>query len=327
MQFHDLHPPPENLFLEVQKGLLHQPKKISPKFFYDQKGSSLFEKITALPEYYLTKTEIAILKSKGREIGRRLGDGLLVVEYGCGSSEKIHWLLDCLHRPRGYVAVEIAKDPLLELSRSLSRDYPHLEIIAVCADFTKPLALPLNGNHRGIPRLAFFPGSSIGNFEPLGAVDFLSRLRREMGPGGRLLIGLDLKKDPKTLQQAYNDPAGVTEAFNKNLLVRLNRECGTDFKPDQFAHRAFYNKQEGRIEMHLESLSAQTVHLGERKISFAKGETIHTENSYKYHVEEFQTMAREAGWEPGEVWTDPERLFSLQYFHSSLNGEMETSII
>jgi len=314
MQFHDLHPPQENLLQEVKKGLHQRPKNISPKFFYDQRGSNLFTEITKLPEYYVTKVEMEILKNQGKEIAEQVGTNLLVVEYGCGNSEKIHHLLDFLQNPKAYLAIDISKSSLLELAQGLTRDYPKIEIIAVCADFTKPLELPLNGRHSPLPRLAFFPGSSIGNFEPPKAIQFMKTIREEMGSEGGLLIGVDLKKDPQLLHQAYNDSQGLTEAFNKNLLIRLNRECRANFELDKFQHRAFYNEEAGRIEMHLVSRSDQSVQLGEEVYPFQKGETIHTENSYKYHVEEFQDLAKQAHWKPRAVWTDPKALFSLHYY-------------
>jgi dimethylhistidine N-methyltransferase len=317
MEFFDYHPAMENLLTEVLESLGRDPKRIHPKFFYDQRGSSLFEQITDLPEYYLTKSEIEILTTQGKEIADRLGENLLVVEYGCGSSEKIHLLLNFLKRPHSYVAIEMAKKPLLDLTASLSRDYPALEIIAVCADFTRPIKLPLNGKHGSLPRLAFFPGSSIGNFEPSDAVGFLQNIRSEMGPNGGLLIGVDLKKKSARLHRAYNDSAGITDAFNKNLLARLNRECSANFDLEDFDHRAFYNEAAGRIEMHLVSRRKQRVLLGKRELFFARGETIHTESSYKYHIEEFQELAQRAGWKPKSVWTDSQELFSLQYFAST----------
>jgi L-histidine Nalpha-methyltransferase len=316
MEFFDYHHTPENLLAEVQESLGHQPKWIHPKFFYDLQGSRLFERLTELPEYYLTRSEIDILRNQGREIAKRLGESLLVVEYGCGNSEKINLLLNFLQKPQTYVAIDLAKDPLLKLAKSLSQDFPHLEIMAICADFTRPIALPLNNRHGFMPRLAFFPGSSIGNFEPTQAVEFLRTMHREMGPSGSLLIGVDLKKNKAKLNRAYNDSAGVTEAFNKNLLARLNREGSADFNLDSFDHSAFYNEEAGRIEMHLISRKDQAVRVGGMDFFFKRGETIHTENSYKYHIEEFQELARCAGWKSVEAWTDAEDLFSLQYYRS-----------
>jgi dimethylhistidine N-methyltransferase len=314
MEFFDYHPSPENLLREVQKGLEQSPKRIHPKFFYDARGSDLFEQITELPEYYLTQSEIEILRSHGKEIANRLGENLMVVEYGSGSSEKIHLLLNFLKKPKGYIAIDLAKKALKTLAGALDRDYPALEIIAVCADFTKPIVLPVNGSHEFLPRLAFFPGSSIGNFEPLQAGEFLQTIRNEMGPGGGLLIGVDLKKNKAKLNRAYNDSKGITKAFNKNLLARLNRECSANFDLDAFEHSAFYNEEAGRIEMHLVSRLEQSVQLGQKIYSFQRSETIHTENSYKYHIEEFQQIGRQAGWKPNCVWTDSNELFSLQYF-------------
>lgn len=317
MKFYDYHPPRENILLEVQESLEGNPKRIHPKFFYDQRGSDLFGQITDLPEYYLTRSEIEILKTHGKEISAQLEKNLLVVEYGCGSSEKIHLLLNFLNKPKGYVAIDMAKNPLLNLTESLSRDYPTLEVLAVCADFTKPIILPLNGRHGALPRLAFFPGSSIGNFEPKEAEIFLQTIRREMGSRGALLIGVDLKKNSDLLNRAYNDSAGLTEEFNKNILLRLNRECQSNFDLDGFEHSAFYNEKAGRIEMHLISRLEQSVQVGRKKFPFQRGESIHTENSYKYEIKEFRELAQRAGWQPKTAWTDSQELFSLQYFNGA----------
>lgn len=269
-----------------------------------------------MPEYYLTEAEKEILKSRGTEISRWIGADSVIVEYGCGNSEKIHLLLSQLKQPRTYVAIDISKAPLLEMTQGLANSYPHLEVMAVCADFTLPLKLPLNGSHNFGKRIAFFPGSSIGNFEPAEAQLFLGNILREVGPGGGLLIGVDLKKDPHLLHLAYNDPGGITAQFNKNLLTRVNRECDGNFRLDQFRHLARYNQEKGRIEMYLESLREQTVRIMDAFIPFEEGETIHTENSYKYNVEEFQAMARAAGWSPETVWMDENSLFSIHYLQS-----------
>lgn len=314
MIFHDLHPEPDSFFQEVQRGLEKQPKAIPPKFFYDQKGSEIFNNITRLPEYYLTEAELQILRNQGDEIGTTLKENLVVIEYGCGNSVKIHQLLEHLRSPQAYLAIDISRGPLIKLTRDLDQAHENLEVIAVCADFTQPLDLPLNGKHQALPRLAFFPGSSIGNFDPPFAKRFLQTVGNEVGPGGGLLIGVDLKKETQVLHQAYNDSQGFTEAFNKNLLRRINRELDAKFDERKFKHRAFYNQKFGRIEMHLESLEEQTVPLGKRKIRFSPGETIHTENSYKYSIEEFQVLAESAGWTARAVWTDEADLFSVQYF-------------
>lgn len=314
--FHDFQPETRDLLAEVQEGLQKEPKTIAPKFFYDERGSKLFSKITTLREYYLTTTELKILKTRGKEIGDTIGGETLIIEYGCGSSEKIKELLDHFPGIQTYVAIDISKEPLLEMTHDLADTFPSLEVIALCADFTNLLELPLNGGHTHLKRIAFFPGSSIGNFDPVEAKSILQNILDHVGCGGGLLIGVDLKKDPEILHAAYNDSRGVTEAFNKNLLQRINRECQGDFDFDLFRHRAFYNAALGRVEMHLESLLDQVVHLNGDPLNFRAGETIHTENSYKYHVEEFQELALSAGWHPIRTWKDDRDFFSIHYLEA-----------
>lgn len=309
--FHDMHPKEADLCSEVLAGLQRNPKKISPKFFYDRKGSELFHQITQAKEYYLTDSEQDILRNQGEEIGKEVGEDRIIIEYGCGNSEKIHLLLDHLQKPQAYVAIDISKSPLKDLTEDLAHSYPFLEIHAICADFTQPLVLPLNGAYQPFRRTAFFPGSSIGNFDPTEARQFLKNIREDVGSDGGLIIGVDLKKDPEILNAAYNDAEGLTEAFNKNLLTRINRECQASFELENFSHRAFYDDQHGRIEMHLESRLDHTVQVGRHKIHFQEGESIHTENSYKYHVEEFQKIGQSAGWKPKKVWRDSQGFFSL----------------
>jgi len=312
--FTDLHPRLSDFHAEALEGLSASPKRISPKFFYDKAGSELFDRITGLPEYYPTRTETTILERRADEIAERLGDDCLLIEYGSGSSRKIRVLLDALgSHDVHYVAVDISKDHLIESTAKLAEAYPGLPISAVCADYTQPVELPaetLEGVRR---RVVFFPGSTIGNFPPPEAKAFLARTAELAGPGGGLLIGVDLKKDKAVLDAAYDDAEGVTAAFNLNLLRRMNRELGADFDLDAFSHRAFYNPDAGRIEMHLVSLEDQTVQVDGRKIDFAAGETIHTESSYKFSVEEFQRLASACGFEPETVWTDPDGLFSVHY--------------
>jgi dimethylhistidine N-methyltransferase len=313
--FHDYHPTVDDLFTEVLSGLQKPQKTIPPKFFYDEKGSNLFYEITQLNEYYLTRTEIRLLSKTIQEVGDFIGKGCNLIEYGCGSSQKVRILLDALYQPSAYLAIDISKIHLLKLCRSLALSYTDLLIKGVCADFTAPLRLPLE-SHPSEKNIAFFPGSSIGNFEPSEAIQFLKNVKRSVGKGGGMIIGVDLKKDSQILHAAYNDARGVTEKFNLNLLERINRECGSDFDLSQFKHCAFYNPEEGRIEMHLISLKNQVVLLEEIPIHFREGESIHTENSYKYSVQEFQNLAHQAGWKPIEVWTDQDRLFSIHFFQS-----------
>lgn len=309
--FHDFHPKPADFFAEVINGLLHRPRSIPPKFFYDERGSQLFEQITELPEYYPTRTEQNILENNAEEIANIVGRSCLLVEPGSGNCEKVRLLLDTL-QPQTYVPMDISRDHLRKAAISLSSDYPWLDVHAACIDFTQPLDLSFCPPES--QRVAFFPGSSIGNFEPDEAAIFLAQVAEAVGPGGGMLIGVDLKKDHRVLNAAYNDAAGVTAQFNLNLLQRINSELGADFNLDHFAHHAFYNEHKGRIEMHLVSQSQQTVHIDQHTIEFAKGENIHTENSYKYTIEEFQALAVRAGFISIDSWTDANALFSVQYF-------------
>ncbi len=309
--FHDLAPEEADFLAEVLAGLTTRPKTLPCKFFYDERGSQLFEQICALPEYYPTRTETALMRKRAAEMAALMGAGAQIVEYGCGSVEKIRILLDALERPAAYVAVDISREHLRRASEALAADYPAIEVHALCADFTRPFELP--PGIPGVRRIGFFPGSTLGNFAPKEAERFLSGAARLAGPGGGMLIGIDLKKDTAILDAAYNDAAGVTAEFNLNLLARINRELGADFDLSAFAHRAFYNAAEGRVEMHLVSRRDQKVRLAGTTIDFHAGETIHTENSYKYDIDEFQAMARRAGFTPRKVWTDPQRLFSIHF--------------
>lgn len=315
IHFYDLHPTLADFKAEVCRGLSVHPKTISPKFFYDQFGSKLFDDITELPEYYPTRTEIGILQEHGEEMARLLGKDCWLWELGSGSSKKIRVLLDSL-QPFAYLPIDISKEHLLHSAQALATDYPDLEIHAICADYSSDFQLPpdcvptpTSGNE--INRVAFFPGSSIGNFEPSQAQELLQRVAHLLGPNGALLIGVDLKKDPACLHIAYNDAQGVTAAFNLNLLTRINRELQADFNLTQFEHQAFYNDQLGRIEMHLVSKCSQEIQVDGQRFAFAEGENIHTENSYKYTVEQFHAIASRADFEPVRVWTDPARLFSV----------------
>lgn len=291
---------------------LRQPQKMIPsKFFYDERGSELFEKITGLDEYYPTRTEKKILKKNIDAITDRIGSDSVLVELGSGSSTKTRLLLDHLPDLAAYVPVDISQDYLLETVRSLKQEYPDLIIKPVCADYTKPFGIPDIGRPFDYYVL-FYPGSTIGNFRPERAQQFLETISRLLVPGGGLLIGVDLKKDPSLLEAAYNDTEGVTAEFNKNMLSRLNRELDADFDIEQFKHRAFYNEAEGRIEMHLVSLCDQSARLNGEIVRFEKGETIHTENSYKYSLDEFAALVSD-WFEVEKVWTDEEGLFSLQY--------------
>jgi dimethylhistidine N-methyltransferase len=297
---------------EVLRGLRSPQKELPCKLFYDEFGSRLFEKITALDEYYPTRAEQRIMRAAGHEIGELVGPACLLVEYGSGSSNKTRILLDHMDRPAGYVPIDISRQQLQDSAASLARSYPSLRIMPVCADFTAAIKLPapLPACRR---RVAYYPGSTIGNFVPEDARRFLFRIADVVGPGGGLIIGVDLKKDPLMLHRAYNDALGVTAAFNLNILTRLNRELGTDFVLDQFRHYAFYNPVFARVEMHLVSLIEQVVQLNGVRVHFDRGESIWTESSYKYNAPEFAALAAAAGWRVKHVWTDDRGMFSVQY--------------
>lgn len=287
-----------------------RPRRISPKYFYDAAGSRLFDRICTLPEYYPTRTEAGILRERAGEIARHIGPGAEIVEFGAGSLHKVRWLLDALQAPRGYLPIDISGEHLAEAARQLREERPGLPVHPVVADYTQPFALPQPAP--GARRVGFFPGSTLGNFDEAEAFSFLSRAAQLLRGGG-LLLGVDLVKDPAVLHAAYNDSQGVTAAFNRNLLVRANTELGCDFDIDGFAHAAFYNAPLQRIEMHLQSLRAQTVHLGGVVWRFEEGETLHTENSHKFSVEGLRALALRAGFGIGPVWTDADRLFSVHW--------------
>lgn len=297
---------------EVLDGLLRRRKRLACKFFYDEQGSRLFDRICALPEYYLTRTEMRIMRDHAADMAARIGPACELVEYGSGSSIKTRILLDALQSPGVYVPVDISREHLRRSAEALSHAYPTVEVLPVCADYTRDFELPVPDRSTR-QRFVYFPGSTIGNFEPHEAFAFLRRVARVVGSGGGLLIGVDLKKDPTILHAAYNDAAGVTAAFNLNLLARINRELGGDFNLAHFQHYAYYNPGEGRIEMHLVSTAAQSVHIGPTTIRFERGESIHTECSHKYTPEQFAELAEWAGFDVAQVWTDADDLFSVQY--------------
>ena len=318
VSFHDLHPSADDLAEDVLTGFSHAQKAIPPKYFYDAEGSRLFDAITELPEYYPTRTETAMLRQYADEIAQKAGTGHLLVEPGSGSCTKARILLEGL-QPCAYVPMDISRDHLRIAAREVAVEFPWLEVHAACTDFTRLMELP-PGSPEG-RRLAFFPGSSIGNFHPDAAIDFLRMIAELVGPGGQLLIGVDLKKDRAILEAAYNDAQGVTAAFNLNLLARINRELGADFDPEKWQHRALYNEAQGRIEMHLASRVAQKVTVQGQTFHFAEGETIHTENSYKYTVGEFRDLAARAGFTTDTVWVDADNLFSLHLLQTGIADE------
>lgn len=311
--FHDRHPAQADFRAEVLAGLRQPRKAIAPKFFYDRRGSQLFDAICELPEYYPTRTELGILERVAEEIATLCGEASILVELGSGSSQKVRLLLDSL-RPAAYLPLDISREHLWESARTLSADYPWLAVHAVCLDFSQPFTLPeLPGGRR---RIAFFPGSSIGNFNPQEATRFLRQVRHAVGDDGALLIGVDLKKDPAVLHRAYNDASGVTAAFNLNLLERINRELDGNFDLDRFRHEAYYDPGHGRIEMHLVSLCRQSVQIDGEAVEFELLERMHTENSYKYRVEEFASLAGAAGFRHRRTWTDAHEHFSVQFYES-----------
>lgn len=295
-------------------GLMNLRKTLPPKLFYDQEGSRLFRRITELPEYYLTRTELRLLPMVASEVVGGMAAGAVLVEYGANDESKAIFLL----RARdgvgaggfaAYVPIDVAAEGLEQARVRLAKLYPRLHVHFLAMDFLHPVTLP--DAFADMPRLGFFPGSTIGNLDPAEAKLFLARIRKTLGRGARLLIGVDLRKDPAVLIPAYNDEAGVTAAFNLNLLVRLNREAGADFDLTAFSHKAIWNPADSRIEMHLISRREQIVHIAGRSIGFAANETIHTENSYKYTIEEFVTLAGLAAWRACKAWTDDAGLFSV----------------
>jgi dimethylhistidine N-methyltransferase len=294
---------------DVIAGLTTRPKQLPPKYFYDEAGARLFEEITALPEYYPTRCELAILREHAPEIARFFPSGSALVEFGSGSNRKVLALLAAAPTIAAYVPVDISSHMLLQEAEELRRDHPRLAVLPVEADFAQPFALP--GEIAASARTGFFPGSTIGNFEPHEASAFLRHAARMLGPGASLIIGVDLVKEPSLLHAAYNDAAGVTARFNLNLLTRINRELDGDFDLTSFSDRARYNSARRRIEMHLVSETRQKVHVAGRVIEFRAGESIHTENSYKYTLESFGALARGSAWTAVSTWTDAGRNFSV----------------
>lgn len=307
------------LLQDAIHGLAASPRRLPSKYFYDEEGSRFFDAITELEAYYPTRTEQRILEDNLDAIADQIGENAVLIEYGSGSSTKTQLLLDRLSPQDGrsglasYVPIDISEEHLLKTANALRAAYPTLRIEPVAADYTQPFTIPDDPDHRR-KRVVFFPGSTIGNFEPQEAQSFLAQIADVAGPGGGLLIGVDRKKDVAVLERAYDDPEGVTAAFNRNLLVRLNREVGADFDLDRWAHKACYNSDEGRVEMHLVSLGDQTVHLGGQAFSFQDGETIHTENSYKYAPGELEALADNAGLTLVHDWADERHWFGVSYY-------------
>ncbi len=312
VQLTDQKPETELLIADVLKSLRKSPKELPCKLLYDERGSELYNDICEMPEYYQARTETRIMLDNAAEIARLIGTNCLLIEYGSGSSDKTRVLLDTLEDTAAYVPIDISKEHLLAAAKDINRDYPGLEVLPVCGDYNNHIDLPTPSKEVA-RRVVYFPGSTIGNFDPGPAVEFLQRVAELCGPGDGLLIGVDLKKDVEVLELAYDDPAGITADFNLNILRHLNNDIGSDFELDAFRHRAVYNEDEGRIEMHLISEVDQEVTIDGVVISFAEGENIWTESSYKYSPEGFARLASKAGFTVKHVWTDEKNLFSVQY--------------
>jgi dimethylhistidine N-methyltransferase len=309
---YDFKPGRDSFLAEVLIGLRKPQKELPTKYLYDERGSQLFERICELKEYYITRTEASIMQAHIEEMVELVGPRVVVIEHGCGNCEKVRFLMDHLHDPVAFIPVDISQEQLLRVARELDSVYPQLQVLPVCADYTSTFELPAP-KRESERTVVYFPGSTIGNFDPIPAKHFLEHIASLCGSGGALLIGVDLKKDPALLHNAYNDAQGLTAAFNLNLLERINRELDCDFRLDGFEHYAFYNPRESRVEMHLVSNKDQAVHVDGRTIPFARGESIWTENSYKYNLDEFEQMAAAAGFRVERVWLDERQWFSVQY--------------
>jgi L-histidine Nalpha-methyltransferase len=323
-----------SLVADVLRGLKSRPKRLSPLYFYDERGSQLFEEICELPEYYITRTETDILQQHARTIAARIGPNALLVELGSGASTKTRLLLDELPEPAAYVPVDISRTHLMAAAQRITEAYPHLEVLPACADFTQPFALPQSSRD---PRrvVVFFPGSTIGNFDPPAAIQLMQIMRRIAasgpqtrlgmagvpGPVGGLVIGFDLVKDPVILERAYDDAAGVTAEFNLNVLRRLNRDAGANFDLSAFRHQAVWVPEASRIEMRLISIRDQTVSIAGERLSFAADEAIITEHCHKYTPESFARLATAAGWSSQQAWTDDREYFHIQYLEQDLRQD------
>jgi dimethylhistidine N-methyltransferase len=301
---------------DVVRGLSSRPKATPPKWLYDARGSALYELICEQPEYYPPRIETALLERHGDEIAAAVGRDALVFEYGAGSARKTALLLAALRRPAAYVPVDISREALLSAAEAMGARFPRLPVRPVVADFTAPVKLPLDD----VPcarRLAFFPGSTIGNFDPPEAVALLRRMAHDAGPGGMLLVGVDLPKEEGALVAAYDDARGVTAAFDLNLLARMNRELAGDFQLSGFRHRAVWDARLSRVEMHLESCEAQRVSVAGRAFRFARGETLHTESAYKWEPRAFDALAAISGWRPEAAWTDDRAWFAVKLYRAA----------
>lgn len=300
---------------DVLTGLQSQPKTLPAKLFYDEQGARLFEQICELDEYYLTRAELEILRAHAGDIARLAGAGCAVVEYGSGAATKTRLILDALEAPAAYVPIDVSREQLERVAADFASRYERLSVMPLCADYTQPVDLSRLPNC--CRRIAFFPGSTVGNFHPAEASAFLHRVRRAIGPDGALILGVDRRKDTRVLHAAYNDAAGITAKFNLNMLARLNRELGADFDLSRFRHRAWFNDSASRVEMHLESLNAQTVTVADVPISFGAGETIWTESSYKYDASRLESVASAAGFAIRRTWSDSADRFWVAYLDAA----------
>lgn len=310
----DLYPKTENILKEVLEGLNREQKTIGSKFFYDKKGSEIFEEICELPEYYVTRSEDAILREFSSEMTSLIGTDTLIIEPGSGSCQKVQYLLRILERPYAYSPVEISKEILAKTAKDLSEKFPKLKIVPICADFLQSFSLPDCLKNKVKKTVTFFPGSTIGNLEPDDAIIFLKKYTSLVQGRSSILIGVDLKKEAHFFLKAYDDSRGVTADFNLNLLTRLNNELQADFDIKKFKHKVTYNDNLGRVEMHLVSLFDQVVNVKDSTFKFKKDETIHTESSYKYSIEEFTEIGKRASLILKKFWTDPNKLFCIYYF-------------
>lgn len=312
----DFAPAAEPFLEAVLQGLAHRPRRLPPKYLYDARGASLFEAICEQPEYYLTRAEISILRRNVKDIARRIGPRAHLIEYGSGGTRKARMILDALESPVAYTPIDISVEQLRDTGRELAQDRPSLEVIAVAADFTRPLSAP-PPSARAASRAAMFMGSNIGNFDPADAVRFLSLVKGCVGAGGALLLGVDLEKDARVLEAAYDDSMGVTAAFNLNILDRMRRELGARIEVIGFDHRATWNGIEHRVEMHLEARRPQAIEVQGHRFVFERGETIHTESSYKYTLGRAADLARHAGFDVEHAWTDDDSLFALMMLRAT----------
>lgn len=315
--FHDFAPAQVSFEGALVQGLSKPAKSIPSRFLYDTQGSELFERICELEEYYPTRTELSILKANAAEIAARIGPRARLIEFGASSSQKVRILLEAFDRPDAYVPIDVSPEHLRQAAEDIAKDFPTIDVVAVCADYTQAFTLPdifRGGDGR---RVGFFPGSTIGNLTHPEAIEFLSLWSRQLGEGGGMVIGVDLQKDPAIIEAAYNDAKGVTANFSHNILARANRELGADFDLASFRHDARYNVEIGRIEIHLQSLIDQDVHAAGHSFRFKAGEKIHTEYSYKYTLDGFRDLAAAAGFKSDQAWTDPAGLFSVHYIEAA----------